>query len=403
MARTVRILVVVLVALGALAGAAVAWAGRPGGGAKPAEQPVAVDTVAIVRADMSTDQSLPGRLGYGTARPVKGAKEGIVTWLPAPGTAIARGRQLYRVDDRPVPLFYGRMPLFRTLDEVNTVGRDVQIVAANLKALGYSIGDQPRTGQTVVITSPASPASPEARSESAVKPGTAGEPGTAAEAEADAGTRTSRVVVGKGEDVLTRSMIKAVRKWQRDTGLPVTGKIEVGDLLVLTGPVRVDALDAQLGDPAQAPLMSVTPTAKVITVQAEAEQAGGIDKGDKVTVALPDGSPLPGKVTAVGTALRTEDGGENAPPKLTVTVTVDDPRKLARLDSADVEVGFTAETHEGVLVVPVGALVALSEGGYAVQRADAGLVAVDTGMFAKGLVEITGAGLDEGMTVVTTS
>jgi hypothetical protein len=419
MAKTVRILVVVLVALGALAGAAVAWAGRPGGGAKPGEPPVAVDTVAIVRTDMSTDQSLPGRLGYGTARPVKGAKEGIVTWLPAPGTSIARGRQLYRVDDRPVPLFYGRMPLFRTLGEVNTVGRDVQIVAANLKALGYAIGDQPRTGQTVVITRPASrpttPATSEARSESAAGPDSAAaekpktaaaaaaEPGTAAETEADGGTRTTRVVVGAGEDVLTRSMIKAIKKWQRNTGLPVTGKIEVGDLLVLTGPVRVDALDAQLGDPAQAPLMSVTPTAKVITVQAEAEQAGGIDKGDKVTVALPDGSPLPGKVTAIGTALRTEDGGENAPPKLTVTVTVDDPRKLARLDSADVEVGFAAETHENVLVVPVGALVALSEGGYAVQRADAGLVAVDTGMFAKGLVEITGAGLDEGMTVVTTS
>ena len=403
MAKTVRILVVVLVALGALAGAAVAWAGRPGGGAKPAEQPVAVDTVAIVRTDMSTDQSLPGRLGYGTARPVKGAKEGIVTWLPAPGTAIARGRQLYRVDDRPVPLFYGRMPLFRTLGEVNTVGRDVQIVAANLQALGYPIGDQPRTGQTVVITKPAprptTPAAPEAGSEAKTRSGAEAEP----EAEAGAGTRTTRVVVGKGEDVLTRTMVKAIRKWQRDTGLPVTGKIEVGDLLVLTGPVRVDALDAQLGDPAQGPLMSVTPTAKVVTVQAEAEQAGGIDKGDKVTVALPEGSPLPGKVTAIGTALRAEDGGENAPPKLTVTVTVDDPRKLARLDSADVEVGFAAETHEGVLAVPVGALVALSEGGYAVQRADAGLVAVETGMFAKGLVEITGAGLDEGMTVVTTS
>jgi hypothetical protein len=409
MAKTVRILVVVLVALGALAGAAVAWAGRPGGGAKPAEQPVAVDTVAIVRTDMSTDQSLPGRLGYGTARPVKGAKVGIVTGLPAPGTSIARGRQLYRVDDRPVPLFYGRMPLFRTLGEVNTVGRDVQIVAANLQALGYPIGDQPRTGQTVVITRPAPPATPEARSESAAeaRSGAGAEPGKDAAAdpdnEAGAATRTTRVVVGKGEDVLTRSMIKAIKRWQRDTGLPVTGKIEVGDLLVLTGPVRVDALDAQLGDPAQAPLMSVTPTAKVITVQAEAEQAGGIGKGDKVTVALPDGSPLPGKVTAVGTALRAEDSGENAPPKLTVTVAVDDPRKIARLDSADVEVGFAAETHEGVLAVPVGALVALSEGGYAVQRADAGLVAVDTGMFAKGLVEITGAGLDEGMTVVTTS
>lgn len=56
-----------------------------------------------------------------------------------------------------------------------------------------------------------------------------------------------------------------------------------------------------------------------------------------------------------------------------------------------------------MLTAPVGALVALSEGGYAVQLAAGGLVAVKTGMFANGWVEISGAGLSAGTEVVTTS
>jgi hypothetical protein len=56
-----------------------------------------------------------------------------------------------------------------------------------------------------------------------------------------------------------------------------------------------------------------------------------------------------------------------------------------------------------VLAVPVGALVALSEGGYAVQLTGNRLVAVETGMFAKGMVEVTGDGIAEGDEVVTTS
>ena len=59
--------------------------------------------------------------------------------------------------------------------------------------------------------------------------------------------------------------------------------------------------------------------------------------------------------------------------------------------------------HKDVLAVPVGALLALREGGYALQLPDGGLVAVQTGMFAEGLVEVSGAGLTEGLTVVTAS
>jgi hypothetical protein len=38
-----------------------------------------------------------------------------------------------------------------------------------------------------------------------------------------------------------------------------------------------------------------------------------------------------------------------------------------------------------------------------VQRPDGGLVPVETGLFADGKVEVSGDGLDEGLTVVTTS
>jgi hypothetical protein len=57
-----------------------------------------------------------------------------------------------------------------------------------------------------------------------------------------------------------------------------------------------------------------------------------------------------------------------------------------------------------VLAVPVTALVALSEGGYAVevQGADGTtrLIAVETGLFADGTVEVTGSGLEAGMLVI---
>ncbi|WP_236584086.1 hypothetical protein [Streptomyces sp. MBT53] len=49
------------------------------------------------------------------------------------------------------------------------------------------------------------------------------------------------------------------------------------------------------------------------------------------------------------------------------------------------------------------ALVALREGGYAVQRPDGTLIAVATGMFAGGLVEVSGTGLTAGTKVVTAS
>jgi hypothetical protein len=93
-------------------------------------------------------------------------------------------------------------------------------------------------------------------------------------------------------------------------------------------------------------------------------------------------------------------GGDGDPPKTTVTVT---PTKaVTAYDSAPVQVRFTTIVRRGVLAVPVGALVARREGGYAVQRPDGSLIAATTGLFAGGMVQVSGPGLTDGTTVVTT-
>ncbi|SJN12583.1 Putative peptidoglycan binding domain 1 [Leucobacter sp. 7(1)] len=106
-------------------------------------------------------------------------------------------------------------------------------------------------------------------------------------------------------------------------------------------------------------------------------------------------------------------GGESA-PVIPVTVTLDTPDDAASIDRATVRVSFTSETREDVLSVPVGALLALPGGGYGVEVVQSGKsgsskksgrsgttqVAVETGLFAGGLVEVSGKGLKAGMKVV---
>jgi hypothetical protein len=381
----------------AAASAAGSWAWQRDTAAAPAAPRPSTATAEIARQDLSTSVSLTGKLGYGVARPVKGSRSGIVTWLPSPGATVRRGAALYRVDDEPVPLFYGSIPLFRTLDKLNTVGRDVRVVADNLSALGYPVGRRYRAGESVRQTSPA-PADPSPAPTGRQEAGATGARPSATRSRP--ATRTTSVRVGAGEDVLTSALLGAVKRWQKDIGLPASGSVGVGDVAVVSGAVRVESTAVQVGDSAEAALLSVTPTVKAVTVDAEPAEADGMKRGEKVQVRLPDNRTVSGKVSLVSTAVTTDPG---TPPKLTVTVTLDHAGLADRLDAAPVDVVFAGETRTNVLVAPVGALVALAEGGYAVQVAGGGLVAVQTGIFAGGQVEVSGNGITEGMRVVTTS
>lgn len=337
----------------AIAGAVVAVALISGGALvvtlRPRPAPVAaatdptLTTAKVRKMDLTDTRMVAGTLGFGPAHPIKGTGPGVLTKLPAIGTKIARGKALFRVNDQPVVVLYGDTPLYRPIDKPGLTGRDVLELRHNLTALGYH--------------------------------------STAREG-----------------DVSDASLLAALKRWQKDLDLPGPGVLRPGQAVVLSGPGRVSAVTAQPGDPADGPVLSVTSIAKVVSVPMSPTDASALHAGLRVSITLPDGKTVPGKITALSPTV--SEGGDGDQPKVNVVVRPDNTVKS--FDSAPVQVRFTTITRKAVLAVPVGALVALSEGGYAVQRPDGSLIAATTGLFAGGMVQVSGPGIADGTTVVTT-
>lgn len=301
-------------------------------------------TTEIRRGDLSDDRLRQGTLGFGPARTLKGSGEGVLTRLPAAGTTFTRGTRLYRVNDQPVVVFFGGTPLFRSLGTTGLTGADVLELRRNLAALGYRSA-------------------------------------------------------ARRPEVMDESLLSALRRWQRDLGVTSPGTLRPGQVVVVDGPSRVESVVAQPGDPAAGPVLSITATAKVVSVPVETADAGSARAGTSVAVELPDGRSVPGRVTAV---TRTAAPGDGDAPKVTVTVEPRDPKTVATFDAAPVQVRFTTVARRDVLIVPVGALVALREGGYALQRPDGVLIPVTVGVIARGMAEVSGSAITEGAKVVTT-
>jgi hypothetical protein len=331
---------VALIGVGVLV--AVRWP-RPAPAAAVAGPTLA--TTKVRKMDLSDTRLVAGTLGFGSAHAVKGTGSGVLTKLPAVGAKVARGKTLYRVDDQPVVVLYGDTPLFRPIGKPGLTGRDVLELRHNLTALGYH------------SSGPA--------------------------------------------DVSDASLLDALKRWQKDLDLPGPGVLSPGQAVVLAGRGRVSAVSAQPGDPADGPLLSVTSTTKVVSVPMSPTDAGALRTGLAVSITLPDGTVVPGRVTAISPTVSDGGGDDGDPPKMTVTVAPD--KAVTSYDSAPVQVRFTTITRKGVLAVPVGALVALREGGYAVQRPDGSLIAATTGVFAGGMVQVSGPAITDGTTVVTTS
>ena len=259
---------------------------------------------------------------------------------------MTRGRAVYSVDADRVPLLYGSTPLYRTLEN-GVEGRDVKLLESNLAKLGYD-------GFTV-------------------------------------------------DDEFTWATREAVEEWQEDIGVQVTGKVAPGAVFVHDGAFRVAALKAALGDRAGGPVLTYTGTTRQVTVPLDVADRHLVKKGMKATVELPDGSTVPGKIKEIG-RVATENSGsqeQEASTTVDVIVSVGGGKKLGTYDTAPVNVEFVSARRKDVLTVPVGALLALAEGGYGVQVVEGPATryaAVETGMFADGDVEVTG--VDEGATVV---
>jgi peptidoglycan hydrolase-like protein with peptidoglycan-binding domain len=347
--RRGRVLVVVVAVLvvGAATAAATGFGlpkGKPSGQTRDKLPP---STGQVTRQTLVDTQKEDGELGYGATTTVAGRLNGTVTALPAVGSTVAGGQALYRVDNTPVVLLYGSLPAYRALS-LDTKGADVKQFEQDLYEMGYR-------GFTV-------------------------------------------------DDTYSATTVAAVKKWQGDLGLPKTGTVELGRVAFTAGPVRVDSQKAAVGDAVQSgmALLTYTGTSRVVTVDLDVSDQRLAVKAAAVTVTLPAGKTVPGKIARTQTVIKPAEGQSPAATKIEVTVTVEDETALTGLDQATVDVGFTASTRADVLTVPVAALLALAEGGYGVQVVNGTatrIVAVRTGLFASGRVEVSGDGLTEGMTV----
>ncbi|MCU1429802.1 MAG: peptidoglycan-binding protein, partial [Actinomycetia bacterium] len=309
--RGVLMTIGALVVVGAVVSGAVMVTGRDSHGRAAASDAASTSrrvTATVTRRDLAETTDAGGTLGYGTGRNLAIAAHGTITALPVVGTVIGRGGKIAEVDGRPVVLLYGFRPAWRTLAAGVTDGPDVQQLEANLIALGY---------------------------------------GTAAN-------------LGPN-NTWSYATTAAVKRWQLALGVDDTGAVAPSDIVVTSGPVRVAEAVAAIGDQAGGPIYKVTDTRRVVDVSLDAAQQSLVKVGEKVQVELPDGTLTPGTVATVGSVAVAGDNG--ASPTIPVTVTLTDEKAGVGLDAAPVTVKLTTKQASAVLAVPVGALLALAEGG----------------------------------------
>ena len=187
----------------------------------------------------------------------------------------------------------------------------------------------------------------------------------------------------------------AVEQWQKRTNQEQDGVIEFGEVTFMPGDVRITQVLPELGSRSQAGqvLAYTSDTGLVVTLDLEADRRDIIATGDSVTVELPDNSEAAGTVSEISSVAQTLPGASE--PTVEVTIELEDAAVVGDLDGAEVTVSVVRETRPDVLTVPVDALLALREGGYALEMvADDGstyLVAAEVGLFDDAGVEVSGS------------
>jgi len=370
------------------------WAVARGGllrrsAAPPATAGMPTGLATVTRTDVVARQQVAGTLSYGASSTVVvqaqaqaqgGAADGssgagggqpqggILTCVPAVGTVVGRGQELYEVDGHAVPLWYGTRPAWRAFQLGMSDGPDVRELEANLVALGFD----PDRAITV-------------------------------------------------DQHFSWVTALASKRWQLAIGRSRTGAVPLGQVVFLPGPIRVTTVTATVGAPVGAgtAILTATSTRPRVTVALDPAVQQLVRRGDRVLVTLPDGATIPGTVTTVGRVAvqpstgtgqdgQGQDQGANGngsePATIQVTVRLANLRSAANLDQAPVQVAITTEAHKGVLAVPISALLAQPGGGYAVELVEGAShrrIVVRTGLFDEtaGLVEVQGAGLAEGTKV----
>jgi hypothetical protein len=321
----------------------------------------AVGAAGVQRRDLVATDTESGTLSYAAPQTVYTQLAGVITWLPAVGKVIRPGHALLTVNNYPVLLINGTTPAYRDLKPTDTSGPDIYELNRNLVALGYE-------PEWITVND-------------------LWQPGTTA----------------------------GIKQLQEHLGETQTGSLTLGQVIFLPGRQLIQSQALTVGAAAspQATVLTTSSTKLIVTVDLSPSSQSEATIGERVSVEMPDGSTVGGRVTAVSPVAQSSSAGDSgsggsgsggsAPGSSTVPVTIV-LNKRARgggLDQASVSVNFVQSKARNVLSVPVTALLATSASSFAVQAASRPhrLIPVTTGLFAAGYVQISGPGIYPGLKV----
>ena len=330
---------------------AAAWYAQVGVGAADetgGDETVELNFAEVVETDLTETTRYDGTLGRIQGNPISVRMEGTVTALPEEGTTLSQGDVVVWIDNQPVVLLYGELPAWREMRQ-GAQGPDVLQLETALTELGFNEDE-------------------------------------------------SRMTVDENYTSATR---RVVEDWQESVGVEADGVVDLGEVIFLPGPVRVDALQVTVGDVVGpgTPVLTTSSDEIEVSFGLPLADQGKIDVGDPVEITLPDGTATTGVIVDIATVATQSSDGDAV---FEVVVTLDDVSVANGIEEAPVWVDAVTDRADGVLAVPVEALLVLAEGGYAVEVGEGTgtrLVPVTVGFYASGMIEVRGD-IEAGMQVV---
>ena len=206
---------------------------------------------------------------------------------------------------------------------------------------------------------------------------------------------------------------EAVEDWKSDLAdeyrdVVTDNTLRTSELIAVPPGTRVENI-APLSDPvpsgAELFWWDLGGTGRVVRANVDIADQAKLALGTVVDVEFPDGTVVAGAVTHVSTASTLNVMDPTAEPQVEVEIELDEvPESQANLTDLTVDIVIVDRLAAGATVVPANALVATTDGGFAVEVTDGtntSFVAVTPGLFADGKVEVSG--IEPGTTVVVPS
>lgn len=318
---------------------------RPGGPfvdgadtADAADVELDLPTATVEQRDLVLDYEAVGVLAPTATITVSATLPGTVVQSAEPGDSASPGSLLTVVDDQPVVVLDGELPMWRDLAD-GTEGPDVEQLERALVDAGFDPDDE--------------------------------------------------ITV---DEEYTSATARMVEDWQESIGAPETGRVALGSVVFVAEPMRVEsALD---------PGTVVAPGEAVVTLASESRVAiadvpvaDAIDLAvdDAVEVRLPDRTVIDGVATSIVT------GGDPSTRRVEIELDAGD-LAVANLGAVEVDLSWSEIVAADVATLPAGAFRRLDSGVYVVDvvDGDGGLdtIVVEPGRQVGSRVEVAGVPLD---------